>query len=129
MGPDKWVDVEKRVSKADAISMFNCKQGPKRKMLKVQYFKHPEIAHHLYDRFLDAYGRFPWNDEVLHYFARFFYADFFLNMKPDYTDVSKFYGVGKGRMYEQEGAYHNPFLPNSTPLLVPCPHRDVTLRS
>ena len=25
MGPDKWVDVEKRVPKADAISMFNFK--------------------------------------------------------------------------------------------------------
>ena len=48
MGPDKWVDVEKRVSKADAISMFNFKQGPKQKMLKVQYFKHLDIAHHLY---------------------------------------------------------------------------------
>ena len=35
MGPDKWVDVEKRVSKAHAISMFNFKEGPKQKMLKV----------------------------------------------------------------------------------------------
>ena len=80
--------------------MFNFKEGPKRKMLKVQYFKHPEIAQHLYDILLASYGIFPWNDEVPHYFARFFYAKFLLNMKPDYTDVSKFYGVGKGRMYE-----------------------------
>ena len=72
MGPNKWVDVEKRVSKADAISMFNFKGGVKQKMIKVQYFKHPKIAHHLYDRLLVAYGRFPWNDEVPHYFARFF---------------------------------------------------------
>ena len=77
MGPDKWVDVNKRVSKADAISMFNLKEGLKWKMLKVQYFKYPEIAHHLYDRFLESYGIFPWNDEVPHYFARFFYAEFF----------------------------------------------------
>ena len=77
VGHDKWVDVEKRVSKEDAISMFNFKEGPKRNMLKVQYFKHPEIAHHLYDRFLAAYGRFPWNDEVPHYFVRFFYVEFF----------------------------------------------------
>ena len=69
-------------------------------MLKVQYFKHPEIACHLYDRFLAVYGRFPWNDEVPHYFAIFFYVKFFLNMKLYYIDVSKFYGVGKGRMYE-----------------------------
>ena len=77
MGPNRWVDVEKRVSKEDSISMFNFKEGPKRKMLKVQYFKHPEIAHHLYDRFLFSYVRFPWNDEVPHYFVRFFYAEFF----------------------------------------------------
>ena len=77
MGPDKGVDVEKRLSKEYSISMFKFKKGPKRKMLKVQYLKHPEIVHHLYDRFLAAYGTFPWNDEVPHYFARFFYAEFF----------------------------------------------------
>ena len=57
MGFDKWVDVEMRVSKADSISMFNFKEGPKWKMLKVQYFQNPKIAHHLYDRFLASYGR------------------------------------------------------------------------
>ena len=97
-------------------------------MLKVQYFKHPEIAHLLYDRFLDVYGIFPWNDEVPNYFARFFYAEFFLNMKPNYTDaLSKFYGIGKGRTYEQEGAFHDPLLPKATPRLVPQPQRLVTL--
>jgi len=29
MGPEKWVEIEKRVSKEDAISMFNFKEGPK----------------------------------------------------------------------------------------------------
>ena len=43
MGPDKWDTVKNRVSKEDAISMFNFKEGPKRKMLKVQYFKHPHF--------------------------------------------------------------------------------------
>ena len=90
-------------------------------MLKVQYFKHLEIAHHLYDIFLAAYGRFPWNDEVPHYFAIFFYVEFSLNMKPDYTDVSKFYRVGKGRTYERKGSYHGPFLPKTTRRLVPRP--------
>ena len=80
--------------------MFNFKEGPKRKMLKVQYFKHLDIAHYLCDIFLAAYGRLPWNDEVPHYFVRFFYVEFFLNMNPDYTNVSKFYDVGKGRTYE-----------------------------
>ena len=101
MGPNKWVDVEKRVSKEDAISMFNFKEGPERKMLKVQYFKRLEIAHHLYDMFLESYGIFPWNDKVPHYFVRFFFAEFLLNMNPNYTDApSKFYGIGKGRTYE-----------------------------
>jgi hypothetical protein len=44
MGPDEWDVVKNKVSKENAISMFNLKDGPKRKMLKVQYFKHPNIA-------------------------------------------------------------------------------------
>ena len=44
--------------------MFNFKEGPKQKMLNMQYFKHLEMAHHIYDRFLETYGKFPWNDEV-----------------------------------------------------------------
>ena len=44
MGPDKRDTVKNRVSKEDVISMYNFKEGPKRKMLKVQYFKHPNIT-------------------------------------------------------------------------------------
>ena len=57
MGPNKWDTVKNRVSKEDTIFMFNFKEGPKRKMLKVQYFKHPHFAGHLYKRFLAAYGK------------------------------------------------------------------------
>ena len=77
MGPNKWEDVKQRVTKEMAKSMFNFKEGPKRKMLKVQYFKHPNIAHYLYDRNLAAYGRLPWNNEVCVYFEKLFYAEFF----------------------------------------------------
>ena len=59
MGPDKWEDVKQRVTKDMAKSMFNFKEGPKRKMLKVQYFKHPNIARYLYDWHLAAYERLP----------------------------------------------------------------------
>ena len=83
MGLDKWVVVKERVTTDQANSMFNFKERLKKKALKVQYFKHPELAHFLYDRFLAAYGRLPWNDEVPSYFARFFYAEFFLGIKPD----------------------------------------------
>ena len=50
-------------------------------------------------------------------------------MKPDYIDVSKFYGVGKGRTYEREGAFRDPLLPKATLRLVPQPQRIVTLRA
>ena len=58
--------------------MFNFKEGPKIKMLKVQYIKHPHIARYLNDRHLAAYGRLPWNDEVLLFFAKLFYVKFVL---------------------------------------------------
>ena len=74
MGPDKWEDVKQRVTKEMTKLMFNFKEGLKRKMLKVQYFKHPDIAHYLYDKHLVAYGRLPWNDEVSLYFEKLFYA-------------------------------------------------------
>ena len=50
-------------------------------------------------------------------------------MKPDYTDVSKFYRVGKCRTYEREGAFLDPLFPKATSRLVPRPQRLVTLRS
>jgi hypothetical protein len=111
MGPDKWDAVKNKVSKENTISMFNFKDGPKRKMLKVQYFKHPDIAGHLYNRFLAAYGKLSWNDEVPHYFARHFYAEFFMDMHPDYTSLpSDYYGVGKGQTYDRKWAYRNVTL-------------------
>ena len=57
MGIDKWEDVKQRVTNNMAKSMFKFKEGPKRKMLKVKYFKHLNIARYLYDRHLAAYGR------------------------------------------------------------------------
>ena len=65
-------------------------------MLKVKYFKHPHIACYLYYRYLAAYGILPWNDEVLLYFEKLFYAEFFLQMKPNYNDLAyEFFGPGK----------------------------------
>jgi len=111
IGPGKWDAVKNKVSKENAISMFNFKDGPKRKMLKVQYFKHPNIAGHLYNIFLAAYEKFPWNDEVPHDFARHFYADFFMDMHPDYTSLPfDYYGVGKGNTYDKKWAYWNATL-------------------
>ena len=102
-----------------AKSMFNFKERPKRKMLKVKYFKHPNIAHYLYDRHLAAYGRLPWNDEVPVYFVQFFYVEFFLGMKPNCNDLpSEFFGSGKGRLYDRKGANRDVELPRPEPPLV-----------
>ena len=45
MGLEKWVVVKERVTREQANSMFNFKEGLKHKALKVQYFKHLELAH------------------------------------------------------------------------------------
>jgi hypothetical protein len=122
MGPDKWDTVKNRVSKEDAISMFNLKEGPKKKMLKVQYFKHPHFVGHLYNRPFAAYGKLSWNDEVLHYFAKHFFTDFFLHMHLNYTSLlSKYYGTSKGRTYNRKGAYQSGALPRPPQPLVSRP--------
>jgi hypothetical protein len=72
-------------------------------MLKVQYFKNPNIARHIYNRFLAAYVKFPWNDVVPHYFDRIVYGDFFMGMHRYYTILpSSYYGDGKGRTYDRK---------------------------
>ena len=125
MGPDKWDAVKNKVSKTNAISMFNFKDGPKRKMLKVQYFKHPNIVGHLYNRFLVAYEKFSWNNDVPHYFG-----EFFLYMHPDYTSLpSKYYGIGKGRTYDRKGAYQSVTLNWPATPLVPHPTREFASHS
>jgi hypothetical protein len=71
---------------------------------------------------LEAYERFPWNDEVPIYFARLFYADFFLGMHPDYTILpSRYYGVGKGRTYDRKWECRDASLPRPPPPLVSLP--------
>ena len=99
--------------------MFNFKEGPKRKMLKVQYFKHPNKAAYLYDRHLAAFGRLPWNDEVPFYFSKKNYAELFLEMKPNYNGLpSEFFGPGKGQLCDHRGARHDVELPRAEPPLV-----------
>jgi hypothetical protein len=122
MGPHKWEALKNRVSKEDTISMFNFKEGPKRKMLKVQYFKYPDIAGHLYNSVLVAYGKLSWNDEVLNYFVRHFFEEFFLHMHPDYTSLSsKYYGAGKGLTYDRKEEYRSAAFSRPPKPLVPHP--------
>ena len=67
-------------------------------MLDVQNFKYPYIVYNFYDHFLTTYERFPWNDEVPHYFVGFNLNDnLFENMNLEQIDLpTKYYGVGKG---------------------------------
>ena len=124
MGPDKWEATSME------NSMFNFKEGLKRKMLKVKYFKHPDIAHYLYDRYLAAYGRLPWNNEVPLYFAKLFYVEFFLGMKPNYNDLpSELFGPRKGQLCDCMGTKHDTQLPRLEPPLVPQPPCEENLRS
>ena len=110
--------------------MFNFKEGLKRKMLKAQYFKHPDIAGHLYDRHLTTYGILPWNDEVFLYFEKLFYVELFLGMKPNYNDLpSEFFGPRKGRLCDRRGARHDFELSHPEPPLFSRPLRVKNLRS
>ena len=119
MGPDKWEVFKQRVTTKMAKSIFNFKEGLKRKMLKMKYFKQPHIAHYFYDRHLVAYGRLPWNDEVRLYFAKLFYAELFLQMKPNYNDLRiEFFGPRKGRLCDRRGARCDVYLPHPKPPLV-----------
>ena len=102
-----------------AKSMFDFKEETKRKMLKVQYFKYLHIAHYLYYRHLSSYGRLPWNNEVPLYFAKLSYAEYFLQMKPNYNDLpSKCFGPRKGRLCDRRGTRLDVELHHHEPLLV-----------
>jgi len=119
MGPDTWEVVKQRVTTEKTESMFNFKSGLKRKMLKVKYFKHLDIASHLYDRHITAYEKLPWNNNVTLYFGNLFYAKLILGMKPNYNDLpSKFFGPGKGRLCDRRGVNHDAELPHPKAPLV-----------
>ena len=59
----------------------------------------------------------------------FFYAEFVLGMKLDYTDIhSEFYGVGKGRICNQKGSLRDPNTLRPPPQ-ISHPPRLVTYKS
>ena len=96
----------------------------------MQYFKHPDIAHYLYDRHLAAYGRLPWNGEVPLYFAKLFYAKYFLQMKPNYNVFPyDFFGLEKGRLCDCRGTRCDAELPCPELPLVSQPFYIETLQS
>lgn len=91
-------------------------------MLKVQYFKHRDIAIHLYDRFLAVSENMQWNDELPIYFSKLFYAKENLGMKHDYTNLwYEYYGTGKGWLYDHKGTLRDTEFTLLYPPLV-CQH-------
>ena len=125
MGPDTWEAVKQIFTIEMAESMFNFEKGLKIKMLKVHYFKNSNIAGHLYDRNHATYGRIPWNEEVLIYFAKLF-----LGMKPNYNDLpSECFGPGKGQLCDHRGDKRDSDLPRLDPPLVSRPLCAKNLRS
>ena len=101
MGHHKFEEVKKVVTKEMVFSCFDLRPEDK-KHLKITRINDPLIAPHIYSRFLCAYEKFPNNDEVCQYFVKMLIAEFWFNMHLDYIDTgSSFYGVGKGRTYEQ----------------------------
>ena len=66
------------------FSLFDLR--PKDKIrLTIARFNDPNIAPHIYLRFLYANGKFPNNDEVPQYFVKMLIAKFQLHMDLDYT--------------------------------------------
>ena len=100
MGHHRFEEIKKIVTKEMVFSCFDLRPEDK-KSPKTARFNNPLIAPHIYSRFLCAYGKFPNNDEVPHYFVKMLIAEFWFNMDPDYTDTgSSFYGASKGHRYE-----------------------------
>ena len=90
--------------------------------LRIREFKLEAAAPFVYDRFIGVWGMFPHHHQVPLYFAKHIYADFVLDMHPDYTSTpSKFYGVGGGHSATRPGARRDPAAQVLTHLLEVLP--------
>ena len=101
-GPNDWAAVRDAVAGHDVKgALFDI--PPDRasgQLLRLKEFKLEATSPYVYDRFIGAWGMFPYHDQVPLYFAKHIYAYFFLEMHPDYTSTpSSFYGAGGGRIH------------------------------
>ena len=55
--------------------------------LRLKEFKLEDAAPYVYERFIGAWGMFPHHDQVPLYFIKHIYAEFVLDMHPDYTST------------------------------------------
>ena len=92
--------------------------------LRLKEFKLEAARPYIYDRFIGAWGMFLHHDQVPLYFAKHIYAEFVLDMHPDYTNTpSNFYGVGGGRSVTHPGARRDPAAQQELERLVGIPSR------
>ena len=84
MGRHKFEEIKNNVTKEMVFSL--CDLQPEDKIrLNIAIFSDPNIALHIYLRFLYANGKFPNNDKVPQYFVKMLIAKFQLHMDLDYT--------------------------------------------
>ena len=77
--------------------------------LRLKEFKLEATMPYVYDRLIRAWGMFPHHDQVPLYFAKHTYAQFVLDMHPDYTSTpSSFYGASGGHSHTCPGARRDP---------------------
>ena len=106
-GPNDWAAVRDAIVGHDVKGALfdippDCASG---KPLRLKEFKLEAITPYVYDRFIGAWGMFPHDDQVPLYFAKHIYAEFVLDMHPDYTSTpSSFYGAGGGCTHARPGA-------------------------
>ena len=94
--------------------------------LRLNYFSHEDATPHVHDRFIGAWGMFPYHDYVPLYFSKHIYCKFLLHMCSDYTSIpSPFYGSNRGHSYDHPGACRDPaFVPPPSGLM-PTPRQRI----
>ena len=110
-GPDNWATERDAKARHDVKgALFDI--SPDRatgQPLRLKESKLEVAAPYVYDMFIGAWGMFPHHDQVQLYFAKHIYAEFVLDMHPDYTSTSSsFYGAGGGCSHACIGAKRDP---------------------
>jgi hypothetical protein len=88
--------------------------------LRLRDFRHVGVAPHVYDRFIGAWGMFPYHDHVPLYFYKQLYYEFELHIHPEYISMpSNFYGSSRGCSYQHPRARRVPTFVPSCPRFFP----------
>ena len=111
MGPDKFPIVRDETTGHDVKgTLFDIPPNHATgQPLWLKEFKLEATSPYVYNRFIEAWGMFPHHDQVPLYFEKHIYAEFVLDMHPDYTSTPlSFYGAGGGRIHVCPGDRRDP---------------------